>query len=575
MDFRNDRLPFLFVAMLIGGSTTIAVAVEDVPVPERPGGIDLQPLPEYKPEPAPPPALTLPPVPSTPAQERLSSQILVNVKRIKLTGNTVFSDADLKPLIVPYEGRDITSEELQHLRNALSLHYLQQGYINSGAVIPDQDVKDGVIEIKIIEGRLTDVELSGNERLRDSYIRNRLLLNSDQPLNLNHLQQDIQLLQQNRLIDRVNAELAPGLRRGESLLRVLVEESRPYDFGVSFSNRRSPSVGSLLGEVWGTLYNPTGFGDSLYARYGFTEGLDNVDAGYSIPLNAYDTQLQIYLDRSDAEIVEEPFDEADIKSKVRTYGISLTHPFYRTSRSQFHGSINFERRRSENFILGQRFSFSEGPENGKSDISVVRLGLDWLDRGLNHVVSARSVLNVGLDAFDATKNSGDIPDGQFVSWLGQVQWVQRLKESNTQVLVRSDLQLTPDALLPLEQFGIGGLTSVRGYRENLLVRDNGWVVSAEVRFPVADLPLPWFSDSASNGQLQLAAFFDFGWGWNNKRNTPNPKWIYSPGIGLRWNPNPKINAQLYWGVALKDVDVGGEHDLQDSGIHFALNVQLF
>ncbi len=67
-----------------------------------------------------------------------------------------------------------------------------------------------MIEIKIIEGRLTDVELSGNERLRDSYIRKRLLLNSDQPLNLETLQEDIQLLQQNRLIDRVYRRTGTG-----------------------------------------------------------------------------------------------------------------------------------------------------------------------------------------------------------------------------------------------------------------------------------------------------------------------------------------------------------------------------
>jgi len=580
MELSNNLLR-LFGAMLVGGTTTIAVAAEILPVPERPRGGSLQPepLPEVPLEPPPAPALTLPPVPSAPKHERLSSQLRVSVKRIQLTGNTVFSDAELSPLITPYEGRAITSEELQNLRNALSLHYLEHGYINSGAVIPDQDVNDGVIEIEIIEGRLTDVALGGNERLRDSYIRQRLMLNSDQPLNLETLQDDIQLLQQNRLINRVNAELEPGLQRGESLLRVLVEERRPYDLGVSFNNQRSPSVGSFQGEVWSTLYNPTGFGDSLYARYGFTEGLDDVDAGYSIPLNVHDTQLQIYVDRSKADIVEEPFDEADIEIKTRTYGISLTHPFYRTPRRQFHGSISFEKRRSETFILGERESLSLGPENGKSDVAVVRLGQEWLDRGLNRVISARSIFSVGLDVLGATKNSGDIPDGQFISWLGQFQWVQRLWDSDTQLLVRSDLQLTPDALLALEQLGIGGAYSVRGYRENLLVRDNGWVTSAELRFPVGKLPLPWFKEGAGDGQVQLAVFFDFGWGWNNKRlnvdsATPDPKRIYSPGIGLRWDPNTHINAQLYWGKALKDVDVGGEHDLQDSGIHFALNVRL-
>ncbi|MDQ3960620.1 MAG: hypothetical protein M3255_10235 [Pseudomonadota bacterium] len=93
----------------------------------------------------------------------------------------------------------------------------------------------------------------------------------------------MQLLQQDRLIDRINAELRPGLRPGESLLRVQVVERRPYEIGASFNNRRSPSVGGLRGEVYGALYNLTGFGDSLGARYGVTDGLDDVGAFIPFP----------------------------------------------------------------------------------------------------------------------------------------------------------------------------------------------------------------------------------------------------------------------------------------------------
>jgi hemolysin activation/secretion protein len=409
-------------AVLIGGLGVLPAGAQigGVQVPERPGD-ERQRFPEIPLEPAPAPGLTLPPLPLAPSDQRLSTQLRVFVKRIKLTGNTVFSEAELAPVVIPYEGRALTSEDLQSLRQALTRHYIDHGYINSGAVIPDQEVKTGVIEVRIIEGRLTELELRGNNWVRDSYIKKRVLLGSENTLDLKVLQERLQLLQQDRLIDRINAELRPGLRPGESLLRVQVVERRPYEIGASFNNWRSPSVRGLRGEVYGALYNLTGFGDSLGARYGVTDGLDDVGAFYSFPFTARDTRFKLYFDRSDSEVIEEPFDAIDIRSETKTYGVSFSHPFYRTPQRQLLGELIFERRSSETFLLGQPFSFSPGVRNGESEVTVLRLVQEWVDRRPNQVLAARSIFSVGLDALGATTSPRDLPDGQFFAWLGQFQ----------------------------------------------------------------------------------------------------------------------------------------------------------
>ncbi|MGH6635692.1 MAG: ShlB/FhaC/HecB family hemolysin secretion/activation protein [Gammaproteobacteria bacterium] len=355
--------------------------------PERPGEDRRERLPEIPLEqPSPLPELT-PPPPLGPKAPSLSTQLQVLVKKIELSGNRVISSEELGKVTAPYENRTLSSEDLQSLRQALTVYYINKGYVNSGAVIPDQEVKEGVIAIQIVEGKLADIELSGNEWLRDSYIAKRLRLGSEEALNLPVLQERMQLLDQDRRIERLNAQLKPGIQSGEGVLQVLVEEARPYELGVSFNNHYATSVGELRGEIYAGHYNLTGFGDVLTARYGITEGVDEVGALYSFPLTARDTRLNLYFDRSAADIVEEPFDRIDISSETETYGVSLSHPIYRTPRRQLLTELVFERRQSETFLLGEPFAFSPGTEDGESDVTVLRLRQEWVDRSPNQVLA--------------------------------------------------------------------------------------------------------------------------------------------------------------------------------------------
>ena len=118
---------------------------------------------------------------------------------------------------------------------------------------------------------------------------------------------------------------------------------------------------------------------------------------------------------------------------------------------------------------------------------------------LNQVIAARSTLSIGLDAFDATQQHGSVPDGQFVTWLGQLQWARRLGDWGIQSIFRTDLQLSNRSLLPMEQCAVGGFNTVRGYRENQLVRDECFIASLELRVPIVALPIPGLSHGAKGG----------------------------------------------------------------------------
>ncbi|HND00033.1 MAG TPA: ShlB/FhaC/HecB family hemolysin secretion/activation protein [Myxococcota bacterium] len=202
------------------------------------------------------------------------------------------------------------------------------------------------------------------------------------------------------------------------------------------------------------------------------------------------------------------------------------------------------------------------------NISVLRVSQEYLHRGQNHVLALRSSFNVGLDAFESTDDrvTGD-PNGRFVSWLGQGQYVHRLFQTQNEVLLRVTGQWTPDPLLALEQLSVGGYGSVRGYPENQLVRDRGAVSSLEFHLPIA-------YNRSGAPMVQLAPFFDYGAAWN-LRASPSPTTLYSAGSGLLVNVTRHVAAQLYWGYRLRHVTLPDSLGAQGLGLSFRVTLQAF
>jgi hemolysin activation/secretion protein len=529
---------------------------------------------EEEPRPAPKaPPLILPPAP-VPKDKAGIPPVRAFVREIRVTGSTVFSPEELAAVTGPYQNREVTTEDLEALRIALTLLYINRGYVNSGAILPDQSITDGVVTFRIIEGELTQIELEGNRWFRSSYLEKRFSLSAGPPLNINSLQERLQLLLEDQRIQRLNAQLKPGLRAGEGILDVRVEERSPYKLWFDFNNYQSASVGELRGIVSAEHQNLTGNGDVITARYGRSEGLNPLlDFRYSLPITARDTTLSLQYRKNTFAIVEPPFEELDIKSKSDVYTIALRQPVYRTLNTEVGLELMGERLSYKEFLLGERFSLTPGAQNGRSIVTALRFAQDFVYRTQNQVIAARSRFSFGVNALDATINHNGAPDSRFFAWLGQFQWVQRLGILDSQLIFRSDVQLSDDSLMSLEQIVLGGRYSVRGYRETTMLRDRALITSLELRVPV-------IRNSRWADFIDVGPFVDFGRGWNKNRSTPAPQDISSVGVGLRWGvtfASPVLlrpQFELYWGHRLRKVE-RPENTMQDNGFHFQVVLAAF
>jgi hemolysin activation/secretion protein len=570
----------LGVAMLtlLGGTSTYAQqALPPIFDPTGRSGEPPAPLKkEFKP-PTPIPLPTLPVVPIPPEGEvkKPLGQIQVFASYIHVTGSTVFSDAELAEVTAPFKNRTLTTEDLERLRLALTLLYVNKGYITSGAVIPDQDVKFGVITVQIIEGSLAQIDVEGHDWFRAGYLRDRIERGAQTPLRLEPLQERLQLLQQDPRIQQINAELRPGEKRGESIMQLKVKEASPWKAWLDFNNYQTPVVGAERGLATIAHQNVTGNGDAFSFTYGRSRGVNPiVDTSYSLPLNRYDTTFIASYRRNDSLVVAAPFRSLNLNAESEIIGFTLRQPIYRTLTDEFAVAVTGEHLSNKVTSVfdtaGLPSLFIPGSSNtGVSTVSALRFIQEYVHRTSTSVIAARSRFSVGLDVLNATNNSGPLPDGQFFSWLGQVQGVRRFDDWwGMQLLGQMSLQLANDRLFPLEQIPVGGRFSVRGYRENTLIRDDAFLASIESRFPL-------MSYVTGEPLVQFAQFVDMGRAWGAKRTTPDPQTLASVGLGLRWNilPRDRARFELYWGLPLNHVP-HPPGNLQDHGIHLQFVVQV-
>jgi hemolysin activation/secretion protein len=567
----NSRLRFGWRVLLCWLPVAASLAQEVPPISSLPGGqrgatgpASMETLPvEPAPSPAPPDAGPAPVPPGGPG---------FVLQGVRFEGGETLPGAGLKEIVTPFVGQWMTLADVEELRYRLTKHYVDQGYINSGVVLkPDQVVRDGVIVFQIVPGQLAEIRVSGQGRLRPAYVTGRLQPDASAPFNRLELQERFQLLLQDPLIDQIKGTLLPGPAPGSAVLDLTVTRARPWDLYLRTDNYRPPSTGAERAYVGGAVRNLTGFGDALdlYVGRGYAGDGNEGALGWSIPLNARDTRLSLRYDRSDASLLEEPLADLEIESETQRVDLGVSHPLWRSLQSSLKLGALLSWSENKTSLLGEPFSFSEGVVEGESRVAAVRFFQEYSRHSSRQAYALRSVFSAGLDAFDATIHPYGAPDSQFFAWLGQGQYVLRLTERGAQLILRGGLQLADNRLLPQEQFAIGGVNTVRGYRENELVGDRGYAASLEMRYPLWE----GIGFAETKHLIQLAVFTDVGSAWNHGQRGERED-LWSIGAGVLWTIEERLRAELYLGHALNEPVPQEDYDWQDDGVHFMVQVDF-
>jgi hemolysin activation/secretion protein len=508
-------------------------------------------------------------VASAEAQETVSPNTLTAAscvfKRVVFEHATAFTQDELRKLDSRLESPNpdgLGSGELDDLRELITRHYVDEGYINSRAA--EVQCRDQVLTFSIFEGR-AKVEIGDEAKkdlhVRQSYIKQRL--SHDPPFNVRHLEEQFRLLLAEPLFEKINATVEradPDDRDRLAIVRIqTVVPARRYSVSLFTNNYQAAAIGGEVLGVEGTLMNLTRSGDTLSGRVqGSDKGTHRYGVEWSVPVT-HRTAIFARYDNGQSSVIEEPLRALDVESKLTSWEFGLEQIALKNvlRRQQFSLGLAFNHRDNATFILGQPFSFVPGEPTGVARTDTWRFTQDYVQRWPRRLLQLHSAVHWGRSNVDPELAGAS--DKTYAFWQAQAQSIHEIND-RIRFRLRGNVQLTNNRLMPLERFAIGGIRTVRGYRENQVVRDRGYSMSAELVYR-----LPYASETSS---FSLVPFIDYGAGWNRGERREE---LASVGIGIDWQFSAKysgLSARLDIAQRLITPSVKTSGDLQDRGIHF-------
>jgi hemolysin activation/secretion protein len=450
----------------------------------------------------------------------VSPQLRVTVQKFTFSGNTLYSEAQLEPVLEEFLGKNLDFEGLNDAATKIRAYYRSRGYFLAQAYLPQQAIRNGSVEIGIIEGRVGQVELDRKpgtrfaESLLLGILRNHLY--TGQIITETGLERPLLII--NDLPGaQVTSEIRPSRIMGAADVRVNVEQTGGRFNGfVDADNQGNRFTGEYRAGANLNWNTPLGYGDQATFR-GFVsdEGMWYTRFAYLIPVGYLGTRVGVSYSTFEYRLAKDfaslhASGEGEVKS---IYGF---HSFIRTRNANLILQVSYEDKRLVDRIESQNTL-------EQRDISAAKVGLvgdfrdAFLGGGLNAYAFTWTHGELGIQppsvlALDQAP-TGHKTYGGFAKYNVDARRLQRVTDS-TSVLVAMSGQRAQKNLASAEKFSLGGPNGVRAYPVGEATGDIGLVATAEGRYIIPNFKI-------FGGDVTLLAFYDHGWARINETALPS------------------------------------------------------
>lgn len=494
-----------------------------------------------------------------------------DISRFLVEGNSLLKADFVEGLLLPYVGKQRDFGDVQRALDALEEAYRTRGYNAVQVSLPEQELEQGVIRFKVVEAKLSKVVVEGNQHFDEQNIRRSMpTLREGETPNIARISANLRVANDNPS-KKINLQLQSGDTEDEIAANMKITDEAPWKVGMTFDNTGTQQTGATR---LGFLYQHANLFDRdqvLSLQYTTSpEKYDKVgiySIGYRIPLYASGDSIDIFGGYSDVDSGTITAGVYDLKISGRgtVSGIRYNHNLgrYGNYDPKLVYGLDYRANKNSVSLVGTPL----GNDVTVHPLSVTYSGMWTMTAGeAGFYLAAIHNLPGGEKGGNADFNLARAGAPAGYSLLRYGANFSQLFAEDWQLRLTVSGQLTKDRLLPSEQFGVGGATSVRGFLEREVANDKGYLVAGEVYTP------NW-CPKLEQGTLQCRAlaFYDMG---SVSRIEPLPgeaasASIASFGMGLRVVKDKNLNFSLDYGHV---IDAGGTQGKGDERMHFRMGL---
>ncbi|MGM9571279.1 MAG: ShlB/FhaC/HecB family hemolysin secretion/activation protein [bacterium] len=408
--------------------------------------------------------------------ETAMDQVSFEVREIRLNRSALLSEEEIRQAVDFSGPREMTLNELQQVVARINVLYQQKGQLTAMAVLPPQEVTDGVVEIHLVEGRYGKTTLRGNKRIAEKYVMDRVNTPSGQLCDLKLLQKDLNLYNQSNTF-LLQAKLVPGDESGTTDVQLTLQErDNPWNT-ILFADNANQDTSGLY--RFGFVSQYYGFGkvdDRMLVSSSWTNGTLSGFISYDTPISVKGTRATFSYSRNRVKINHGDFKTMDIMGHSNDVSVSLSHPVHTSVSSKGEVFSEVHHKWSDTTYLG--------------DIVLSDFDTDVFKLGYNLRSFDERGMWFGQLSFSGFSSDNKVNDDHIRGSYQNIYLLRRQNVGqNTYLLWRTLAQNSSCKDLPAsEQITLGGMSTLRGYDESALSGYKGWVTGLEYNLPLTKDP---------------------------------------------------------------------------------------
>lgn len=500
----------------------------------------------------------------------------VYINSVEVAPSEILTKEEIDNIVRPLVGKNVFIEDIQKIIDNINNLYAEKGFVTARAFLPEQTVENGNIYIALTESKIGNITVQQNRWTKEGYITRRLPEKEGQLFDIVELEKDV--LDFNRYNEgiRLTANLKAGEKPGTTDIDLIANENFPFHIMGIMDNAGRYNTGRIRGGAM--LYADSLFGhrDRMSLGSYFSKGAQSPFFDYNVPVNKRDGRVGFMFSSTFADIKNGPLVPLKIGSNAYQYSLYYSQPLIRKPGFELksYAGLNYKRARTFTDIRSGIPLYDQMLRNYLNSTDNVT--------SVEFALQARKDTKYGIwylnqDAYYAFPLLNSDRDNNYFKYSGSI---VRLHDFSHGVIgqLRSNYQIVPgDKRIPyLDQLQTGGLATVRGYSEGMMIGKNGYFISGELMFPL----LPREITSPRTGEkipfigryVKGAIFADTAGIFPTASEDVYDGSYFAAalGMGLRIQLPADLSARLYWGYPL--ISNRWEPDRKMGRFHFELTL---